>query len=160
MRELPRTLRHATVWLLLGTVLFLALQWWQDRARRTAFRAEGGVVELQRGPDGHWHWPGQVNGRAVEFLVDTGATRSALPRSLARSLDLPEEGTLRLDTAAGPATGTVVRADLNLDGGVHAQRLRLVALDGLAQPLLGLDVLGRLHWQQRGGVLRIEPQPR
>jgi aspartyl protease family protein len=39
-----------------------------------------------------------------------------------------------------------------------AQRLRVVALEGLDDhPLLGMDVLGRLRLEQRGGVLRIEP---
>ena len=39
-----------------------------------------------------------------------------------------------------------------------AERLNITALDGLDddQPLLGMDVLGRLHWQQRDGVLTID----
>jgi aspartyl protease family protein len=37
----------------------------------------------------------------------------------------------------------------------------MAALPGLGErPLLGMDVLGRLHWQQRQGVLRIELQQR
>ena len=27
------------------------------------------------------------------------------------------------------------------------------------RPLLGMDVLGRLHWQQRDGVMRIDLRP-
>ena len=55
-------------------------------------------------------------------------------------------------------TGKVVRADVELQGGVSAQRLRVVALRALGDnPLLGMDVLGRLRWQQGDGVLRIEP---
>jgi aspartyl protease family protein len=54
----------------------------------------------------------------------------------------------------------VVSVDLSLQGGVKAQRLRVVALPGLSErPLLGMDVLGRLQWQQRDGVLRIELKP-
>ena len=49
-----------------------------------------------------------------------------------------------------------MRADLVLDGGVRAERLRMVALPRLEAPLLGMDVLGRLHWQQRDGALRID----
>jgi aspartyl protease family protein len=26
-----------------------------------------------------------------------------------------------------------------------------------AKPLLGMDVLGKLHWQQQGGVMRVMP---
>ena len=32
----------------------------------------------------------------------------------------------------------------------------MVALPHLEAPLLGMDVLGRLHWQQRDGALRID----
>ena len=36
----------------------------------------------------------------------------------------------------------------------------MVALPALAdRPLLGMDVLGRLHWQQRDGVMRIDLRP-
>jgi aspartyl protease family protein len=45
-----------------------------------------------------------------------------------------------------------------LRGGVSMQRLQVVALPQLSDsPLLGMDVLGKLHWQQRDAVLRIEP---
>ena len=54
----------------------------------------------------------------------------------------------------------MVRIDLTLDGGVRAERLRAVALPGLDEnPLLGMDVLGKLSWRQEGGVLRIDLRP-
>ena len=158
MQDLPSWLKHATIWLLLGAALFLALQAWQARELATRFSVDGaGAIEIRRSRDGHYHWPGHIGGRAVEFLVDTGATRSAIPAALARDLGLAELGQARTQTAAGPAEGIVVAADLVLQGGVRAERLRLVALPGLASPLLGMDVLGRLHWRQDGGVLRVEP---
>jgi aspartyl protease family protein len=161
MSDFPRSLKFATVWLLLGAALFLAVQWWQSEAQRTRFTLQEGVVELRRGPDGHYHWPGRIGEEAVDFLVDTGATSSALPLALARRLELPEVGRVRTQTAGGEVTGTLVLADVTLQGGVRAQRLRMAALPGLGErPLLGMDVLGRLHWQQRQGVLRIELQAR
>ncbi len=157
MSDFPRTLKFATVWLLLGAALFLGVQWWQSEAKRTRFTLQDGVVELRRGPDGHYHWPGRIGDREVDFLVDTGATSSALPAALARQLDLTEVGRVRTQTAGGEVIGTLVLADVALDGGVRVQRLRMAALPGLGdRPLLGMDVLGRLHWQQRQGVLRIE----
>jgi len=155
--ELPGTLKVVTIWLLVGAVVFVAFQWYQHEQRQMRFQAEGGVIEIRRGEDGHYHWPGTLNGRAVDFLVDTGATGGAIPASLARDLDLPSEGKARASTAGGTVVGDVVRADLVLEGGVRADRIRLVALPGLAgNPLLGMDVLGRLRWQQQGGVLRID----
>jgi aspartyl protease family protein len=161
MSDFPRSLKFATVWLLLGAALFLAVQWWQSQQQRTRFTLQEGVVELRRGPDGHYHWPGRIGDQAVDFLVDTGATSSALPLALAQRLELAEVGRVRTQTAGGEVTGTLVLADVALDGGVRVQRLRMAALPGLGErPLLGMDVLGRLHWQQRQGVLRIELQQR
>jgi aspartyl protease family protein len=155
--ELPRTFKLVTVWLLLGVLVFLGIQWWMYRARQTQFQVEGGVVELRRGSDGHYHWPGSINGREVDFLVDTGATGTAISANLARELKMESLGTVQSNTAGGRVTGQVMSADVALQGGVNAQRLRVVALPGLSdRPLLGMDVLGRLKWQQGDGVLRFE----
>lgn len=156
--ELPRTLKVVTVWLLLATVLFLAVQAFLAQQQRSRFQAGGmGVVELRRAPDGHFHWPARVNGRAVEFLVDTGATRTALPGALAEQLNLERGRALRSSTAGGLAHGWETQVDLTLEGGLRAERLRVTVLPDLAAPLLGMDVLSRLHFTQQGGVLRLEP---
>jgi aspartyl protease family protein len=157
--ELPRTFKVVTVWLLVGLLVFLGVQWWSYRERQTRFVAQGDVVEIRRSPDGHYHWPGSINGREVDFLVDTGATGTAISAALARELRLEPLGEVRSQTAGGVVTGQLVRADLLLQGGVSAQALRVVALPGLGEhPLLGMDVLSRLRWQQSDGRLRIELQ--
>ena len=158
--ELPRTFKVVTIWLLLGVLVFVGIQWVLREQQQMRFRAEGDIIEIRRGPDGHYHWPGTINGRSVDFLVDTGATGTAISAALARELDLQSIGQVQSSTAGGPVTGQVVRADVTLQGGVRAERLRLVALPALAErPLLGMDVLGRLHWQQRDGVMRIDLRP-
>ncbi len=157
MTEFPRALKHATLWLLLGCGVFLAVQAWQAQQRQSLFSATGGVIELRRAPDGHFHWPGEVNGVAVEFLVDTGATRSALPQALAEAAGLTPEGRVQSATAGGTVTGWVGRGTLQLRGGVRVDRLAITVLPSLGSPLLGMDVLGRLTFSQDGGVLRLRP---
>ena len=154
--DLPRTLKFATIWLLLGAIVFVGYQWRRHEAMKTNFTVAGGTVEIRRGDDGHYHWPGTLNGVSVDFLVDTGASGVAIPGALAERLRLTSEGSVRSSTAGGTVTGRIVRADLVLEGGVRAERLRMVALPNLESPLLGMDVLGRLQWQQRDGALRIE----
>lgn len=156
MADFPRPLKHLTFWLLIGTVLFLAIQALQSRQRQAQFSASDGVVELRRSADGHFHWPGRVNGRLVDFIVDTGATHTALPGELARELALRDEGAVQSSTAGGVARGYVARVDLALDGGVAVQRLGVTVLPALAAPLLGMDVLSRLRFSQDGGVLRLQ----
>lgn len=155
--DLPRSFKIVTFWLVLGALVFVGVQWQAHRAQQTRFHAEGDVIEIARGPDGHYHWPGALNGHRVDFLIDTGATGVAISSTLADELGLKAEGEVRSDTAGGVVTGQLMRADLVLQGGVRAERIRLVALRGLGDnPLLGMDVLGRLHWQQQDGVLRID----
>ena len=114
------------------------------------------MIELRRAPDGHFHWPGRVNGVAVDFLVDTGATSTAVPQALAQRLGLQAQGRITSSTAGGTVTGTVSLADLRLEGGLAVTKLKVVALPALDAPLLGMDVLGRVSWQQGDGVLRID----
>jgi aspartyl protease family protein len=156
MNELPRSLKVVTVWSLIGVVLFLAVQALQSQQERGRFEVSGTQLRILRGPDGHYHWPATLNGHAVDFLIDTGATTSAMPQALARQLELPVEGRVGSQTAGGPVSGQVVRADLALQGGVRVQSMRIVALPALASPLLGMDVLGKLQWRQSDGVLSID----
>ena len=156
MKELPRSLKIATVWLVLGTVLFLAVQAFLAAGRQTSWLIEGSGLVLQRHGDGHFHWPGRVNGKTLEFLVDTGATRTALPGPLAEQLGLEPERAVQSATAGGIATGYEARVDLVLEGGIAVQRLRVTVLPDLRSPLLGMDVLGRLRFTQQDGRLTFE----
>ena len=160
-KELPGSFKLLTIWLLIGATVFLGIQWWLRESQRTRFEIRGEVVRLQRGMDGHYHWPGRVNGRQVDFLVDTGATSSVLPSSLAQELGLASQGKLRTQTAGGVAIGDRVTADLELQGGLKVERLRFASLPGLNEhPLLGMDVLGGLRLQQTDGVLQIDLRER
>lgn len=156
-KELPHTLKLITIWLVVTLVVFLGFKAWEHQREASRFRLAGEVIVLTRSADGHFHWPGRVGDMAVDFLVDTGATSTALPQALAERAGLQPLGTVRAQTAGGAARGFVARADIVLDGGVRADRLPVTVLPNLAAPLLGMDVLGRLHFSQRPGELRIEP---
>ena len=156
MAEFPRTLKHITLWLLLGTGAFLGVLAWQAQQHKSRFSSQGGVIELRRGADGHFHWPGRINGVAVEFLIDTGATGTALPASVAQQAGLTAERTVTSNTAGGQAQGFLARANIALRGGVRAERLPVTVLPRLDAPLLGMDVLSRLKFSQQDGSLRIE----
>lgn len=156
MPEPSRSLKLATIWLLIGTAVFIAVQALERQQRAGHFTTAGGIVELRRGSDGHYHWPGSVDGVEVEFMVDTGATTTALPAAVARRAGLRADGALRSSTAGGEVRGELARADVVLDGGVRALRLRVAVLPDLAAPLLGMDVLSRLRWSQQGNVLRVD----
>jgi len=156
MNELPRSFKVTTVWLLLLLGLFLAAQAWLRHQKSTRFSASSGVIEIRRADDGHYHWPGALNGHSVVFMIDTGATSSAIPATLAQELGLQSIGTMHTQTAGGEVAGRVVLADMSLQGGLQIDQIRLGALPTLGSPLLGMDVLGRLRLEQQAGVLRID----
>lgn len=153
---MTRFLKVLTVWLLLGTVLFLAFNEIERRRDLPRFNFSDGVVEIHRAADGHYHWPGQINGHAVDFLVDTGATRSTMSRALAERLELKTGGRVRTTTANGIVQGAEAQVTVELRGGMSAHRLKMVVLPSLGEhPLLGMDMLGKLNLNQRNGVLRV-----
>ena len=154
--DLPAGLKIATVWMLLGLAVYFGVAAWQAQQQRARFTVAGTEVRIQRAADGHYHWPGRVEGHAVDFLVDTGASGTTLPLALARQLGLRELGPVQTQTAGGPVRGVVVQGTLELQGGVRVERLPMVALPDLAKPLLGMDVLGRLGWRQQDGVLHLD----
>lgn len=158
-QDLPHFLKLLTIWLLVTLGLFLGIRAWEHQREASRFQLAGQTVVLTRSPDGHFHWPGRVGDLDVDFLVDTGATATALPQALAERAGLQPLGELRTQTAGGAARGYAARADIELRGGVKADRLVVTVLPDLQAPLLGMDVLGRLHFSQKPGELRITPAP-
>lgn len=84
------------------------------------FLANQGYVALPlaRSAVGHFHTSGTLNGRAVEILVDTGASCTLIAMSLVQALGLGAE---IADTDAGGAGGSIAQylvtgADLRLGG--------------------------------------------
>jgi aspartyl protease family protein len=53
-----------------------------------ASAGSGTEIRLAAGPGGHFVASGSINGRAVRFLVDTGATNIAMSEAVARSIGL------------------------------------------------------------------------
>ena len=52
--------------------------------------------------------------------------------------------------------GRIARADVALQGGVNAERLRVAVLPKLESPLLGMDIISKLRLSQAGGVMTLE----
>jgi aspartyl protease family protein len=119
----------------------------------------GGALQvvLQRNREGHYVADGTINGRPVEFLVDTGATQVALPLDLARGLGLP----LRPGGIGRTANGDVEVWSTRLDsvslGGLAAEHVPATVLPGLkgGEVLLGMSYLKRFELIQRGNTLTL-----
>jgi len=114
------------------------------------------MVVLEQDRNGHYEAEGQINGRPVTFLVDTGATDVALPESAARALGLDFGPRVTVMTAAGPATAWVTRLDEVTVGGIRRKNVRATITDGEFNGiLLGMSFLKHYSLQQRDGRLVI-----
>lgn len=158
-KELPHGLKLLTIWLLILLLVFLGFKAWEQQSQQSRVSVNPDQVVLRRAADGHFHWPGEIDGVPVDFLVDTGASATALPEALARRAGLAATGQVRSQTAAGVAVGWLAQANISLQGGVQVQRLTVTVLPQLSTPLLGMDVLSKLHFIQQGGELRIQTGP-
>jgi aspartyl protease family protein len=114
------------------------------------------MVVLEQDRNGHYEAQGTINGQAVTFLVDTGATDVALPESTARALGLDFGPRVQVMTAAGPANAWVTRLDEVTVGGIVRRNVRASITSGEFNGiLLGMSFLKHYDLQQQDGKLVI-----
>ena len=124
---------------------------------QTTTGANETVVRLQRGRSGHYTAPGTINGRAVNFLLDTGATDVAVSADLARKLGLRFGPQISLQTANGVVRGNLTRLGEVGLGGITLSNIRAtIGPDLGSDVLLGMSFLGKLDWQQSGDELLLK----
>ncbi len=116
----------------------------------------GAMVVIEQDRSGHYVAEGQINGHAVTFLVDTGATDVALPESTARAMGLDFGPKVTVMTAAGPAKAWVTRLDEVAVGGIRRANVRASITSGEFDGiLLGMSFLRHYSLQQQDGKLVI-----
>ena len=130
-----------------------------------AFEAPQGVrasKAILKSSDGHFWADGEVNGRTVRFLVDTGATAVALTPEDAQKLGI-EPADLhygyKVVTAGGQIRAASIRlASLTVAGARLENVDALVIEKGLDTSLLGMTYLGRLsRFEATRGALVLQP---
>ena len=115
-------------------------------------------VRINSGRNGHFQTRGQINGKNVNFLLDTGATAVSMNENLARSLriDFAKEGKkIRTNTAAGPRDAYRVMLDEVSVGGITLYNVAGTVLKGSSPEitLLGMSFLGQLQLQQSENLM-------
>jgi aspartyl protease family protein len=117
--------------------------------------APGSELVLKRSRDGHYIFPGAINGQPVTFLLDTGATLVSVPAHLAGDLGLQAGAHQRSITANGTVATRATRIDTLAFGPFELRGVRASLNPGMAddQVLLGMSVLKHLEFSQRGDTL-------
>ena len=119
-------------------------------------------VRLASARGGHYRLNGQINGQAVTFLIDTGATAVAIPRELGNRLGLEPGAPVELSTANGIAEGRRTRlASLQL-GDIRLQDVAAILAPNMPdnEVLLGMSALKQLEFTQRDGTLVLRQSTR
>jgi aspartyl protease family protein len=110
-------------------------------------------VTLSAGAGGHFMADGQVNGGAMRFVVDTGATSIAIPASDANRLRIDYQKGRRVSTqtANGVAPAYLVTLDSVRIGGIELYSVEAIVIEqGLAVGLLGNSFLNRTEMRREG----------
>ena len=169
-RKIGEMVKNLVVWtvIILG---FVTGYLYQDQAKEVVLRIAGGLapgrpvmiadengpaVSIRKSMNGHFEAAGQVNGQAVDFLIDTGATSIALSHDDAMRIGFSDEDlsySLVISTANGKGRAAPVRLDSVVIGSIGRTGLRaLVAEPGqLDQSLLGMNFISSLSaFEMRG----------
>ncbi len=114
-------------------------------------------VRLQRNRYGHYHATGTINGHAVEFMLDTGASDVSIPAAVARRVGLERGVPKYYETANG-----TIKAYATVLDSVGLGELEIHQVRASINPhmegetiLLGMSVLKQLEFTQRGDTLII-----
>lgn len=165
--------RYTLIWLAIfmlayGLFLFrddIAGVWNRARADlggQPETSVSGSDVIIRRDADGHFWVNASVNGVAMRFLVDSGATTTSVSREFARraKLDVDTGGfPVLVDTANGEAMMTRGKIDRLIVGSIVVEDHGILVGDGIGDVgVLGMNFLSNLHsWRVEGTKLTLEP---
>lgn len=115
-------------------------------------------VTVQADSRGQFHVPGSINGSAIRFVVDTGATYVSLGRGDASraGIDVSRAEPVMMQTANGVAQAWKVKLD-----SVRVGDVVLRNVDGIVQgtdmpfALLGMSFLSRMEMRHDGPSLQL-----
>ena len=152
-------------WILAALLLTWMFSTLLDRQRNPNTNVDSTVgpagektVVLKRNRFGHYVTSGKINGKGVEFLLDTGATVVSVPDHLATRLGL-ERGPSRV---AQTANGLITTHATTLDS-VKIGAIELTGINASINPhsatrevLLGMSFLKHLQLTQRGDTLTLQ----
>lgn len=118
-------------------------------------------AQIRRASDGYFWARAAVNGTDMKFLVDTGASTTALTYDDAKRLDLDPDSLdfkWKISTAGGETRGASVLLESIRVGDVEIRNVEAMVLgEELEQSLLGMSFLGELYsyeFQDRSLIIR------
>lgn len=157
--RMGQALRMALAWGLIVIGIMAGYGLWNDIRQDVMPIQEiaDGAVEVPRAEDGHYYLTLVIDGTAVPFMVDTGASGMVLAARDAQALGIDLQD-LQYFGQANTANGVVRTARVTLDrvelGPFTNDRFLAFVTEGeLDQSLLGMDYLGQFRMEFADGKL-------
>lgn len=128
--------------LVVTAVIYQRALYQKPRASFSAM-AVGTKIIIPRGGDGHYYLHGTINSIPVIMLLDSGATKVAIPSRIAQSARIQQQYTINTHTASGYATGFGTTIDSLKFGPVELTNIQAIIIPDMPgeQILLGMNVL-------------------
>lgn len=119
-------------------------------APEPAVSSGGRSFTARAGRNGHFYVEARVDGRRIDFVVDTGASYIAIPEREAARLGIHptrRDYTARMSTANGVVLGAPTRLNMVEVGGLMVRDVAAVVMPdaALRDNLLGMSYLSRLR---------------
>lgn len=130
-----------------------------SRLGAAAAPGAGREIVIPVGPGGHFLTEGAINGQAVRFMVDTGATLVSLSRADAAriGLDLRGARAVRTQTAGGVAAAQMLTLQRVRVGEVEVYDVTALVTEAqMPYILLGNSFLDRFQWRRENDIMRLE----
>ena len=115
-------------------------------------------VRLQRNRSGHYVATGLINGQAVEFMLDTGATDVSIPVKIADTIGLQRGRATTYQTANGTISAWQTTIEEIQLGPLRLGPVRasINPSDSSGAVLLGMSFLRHLDFSQQGNTLTLK----
>lgn len=148
-------------WLSIMSLLIYAWHTWgetRENPNKVILINSNNEVVLKQNSNKHYVAKGFINNQEVEFFVDTGATKIAIPQKIAEKLKLEKGARVVVQTANGEALAYSTKL-----ANVTLGNISINNLTGFIQPtmegesvLLGMNFLGNLVISQKDGELSLK----
>jgi aspartyl protease family protein len=128
--------------------------------RANASTASGGsAIVLTAGTNGHFRTTGQINGKAIEFMIDTGASSVVISQADADRLGIDYKNAPQgwASTANGAAPFRLITLSAVRIGDVEVANVEAAVIPApMRGALLGNSFLMRFQMKRENDVMRLE----
>lgn len=127
-------------------------------AKPAVFNVDTDVIKItiHRQRDGHFRIPAFINGKKIVFLIDTGATKTALAQSIAKEIGLSFDYPVKAYTANGEVAAFLTQINFIDIGPLKLQNVSaIILLDLHDQGLLGMNVLKQFTMTQHEDIMEL-----